>query len=92
MEIWEGNRTDITTGTHVTDLGARIGMAVAEVQSLYGGTLAVRPHKYDSAGSYLVYAPEGAESLRVVFEANGGVVTRFRAGILPAVEYVEGCG
>jgi hypothetical protein len=85
-------RTDITTGTHATDRGARIGMAVPEVQSLYGGTLAVRPHKYDSAGSYLVYAPEGAESLRVVFEANGGAVTRYRAGILPAVEYVEGCG
>jgi hypothetical protein len=85
-------RTDITTGTHATDRGARIGMAVPEVQSLYGGTLAVRPHKYDSAGSYLVYAPEGAESLRVIFEASGGAVTRYRAGILPAVEYVEGCG
>jgi hypothetical protein len=29
---------------------------------------------------------------RIVFETDGQRVTRFRAGRLPAVQYVEGCG
>jgi hypothetical protein len=28
---------------------------------------------------------------RIVFETARGVVTRFRGGVIPAVEYVEGC-
>lgn len=86
-------RTDVTAGTHATDRGARVGMTATEVQSLYGGTLEERPHKYDSAGRYLVFGTGGGvDSVRVVFETDGRAVTRYRAGILPAVEYVEGCG
>ena len=74
-------RADVTAGRQ------------AEVQELYGGALEVRPHKYDSAGRYLVLVPHAAaDSLRIVFETDGSVVTRYRAGVLPAVDYVEGCG
>jgi hypothetical protein len=86
-------RADVTTGRHPTDRGARLGMSEAQVQAVYGESLQVRPHKYDSAGRYLVLGPDaGADSLRIVFETDGRVVTRYRAGVLPAVEYVEGCG
>ena len=47
----------------------------------------------DAAGQYLVLAPgEGGDSLRLVFETDGRLVTRYRTGLLPAAEYVEGCG
>jgi hypothetical protein len=86
-------RADVTAGRHPTDRGAALGMSEAEVQELYGGALEVRPHKYDSAGRYLVLVPDAAaDSLRIVFETDGSVVTRYRAGVLPAVDYVEGCG
>ncbi|HEU4827690.1 MAG TPA: hypothetical protein VFT04_00710, partial [Gemmatimonadales bacterium] len=86
-------RADVTDGDTSTDRGARLGMTEEEVQALYDHTLEVRPHKYDSAGRYLVLVPDGAaDSLRLVFETDGRAITRFRAGILPAVEYVEGCG
>ena len=50
----------------------------------------VRPHKYDDSGHYLILdATGGREAL--VFEESDGKVTAIRAGLKPAVEYVEGC-
>jgi hypothetical protein len=76
-----------------TDRGAGIGMSEVEVHRLYGGELEVQPHKYVEGGRYLVYlSPERADTgLRIVFETDGKVVTRFRAGVLPPVAWVEGC-
>ncbi|MGE5927645.1 MAG: hypothetical protein ACM357_09835 [Gemmatimonadota bacterium] len=86
-------RGDVTAGTLATAHGARIGMTGLEVQALYGGVLESRPHKYDTGGQYLVLVPaEGGDSLRLVFETDGRVVTRYRTGVRPAAEYVEECG
>ena len=85
-------RADVTAGALATAAGARIGMTEEDVQSLYRGALEVRPHKYDSTGRYLVLVPDDADSLRLVFETDGRAVTRYRSGLLPAAEYVEGCG
>ena len=97
--IWmiEGGRlvrVDVDSAGLPTDRGAAVGMTEVEVHQLYGGNeLEVQPHKYVDGGRYLVYlSPEQADSgLRIVFETDGQLVTRFRAGILPAVAYVEGC-
>lgn len=86
-------RGDVTAGPLPTARGARIGMSEGEVQALYGAALESRPHKYDSAGRYLVLIPEaGGDSLRLIFETDGQAITRYRTGVLPAAEYVEGCG
>ena len=43
-------------------------------------------------GRYLtVPSADGDPTHRVIFETNGTRVTRYRAGVRPAVEYVEGC-
>ena len=47
-------------------------------------------HKYDKNGAYLVL-PNG-EHKALIFEASNGKITRMRAGIKPAVDYVEMCG
>lgn len=49
-----------------------------------------QPHKYDEHGQYLVLAKGDDKAL--IFEANKGKLQRVRAGIKPAVEYVETCG
>lgn len=36
--------------------------------------------------------PNTRRDFRLVFETDGQRVTRYRAGLFPAVEYVEGCG
>ena len=47
-------------------------------------------HKYDKNGAYLVL-PKG-ENRALIFEASKGKITRMRAGVKPAVDYVEMCG
>jgi hypothetical protein len=72
--------------------GARIGDNEGRIVSLYGGRMALRPHKY-TTGKYMIASPAaGADTLhRIVFETDGEEVLQFRAGRLPEVEWVEGC-
>jgi hypothetical protein len=46
-------------------------------------------HKYDPDGRYLILA-QGKEKA-LIFETSKGTLQRMRAGIKPAVEYVESC-
>jgi hypothetical protein len=86
-------RADIDSAGLPSDRGAAVGMAAADVQRRYGDSLAVMPHKYDSTGRYLVYAPPaGDTAYRVLFETAADTVVRYRAGRVPEVEWVEGCG
>ena len=86
-------RVDVDTTGLATDRGARVGMAETEIHRLYPEGLRTTPHKYDTAGHYLVFTPPGADSgFRIVFETDGQRVTTWRAGVEPAVEYVERCG
>lgn len=87
-------RVDVDSAGVATDRGAQVGMHEPEIRRLYPEGLVVRPHKYDEGGRYLVVVPRAAadSAYRIVFEVDGqGRVLRYRAGILPAVEYVEGC-
>lgn len=47
------------------------------------------PHKYDQHGQYLIL-PKG-DNKALVFETSHGKLQRMRAGIKPAVDYVESC-
>ena len=86
-------RVDVDDSSHVaTTRGARVGWTEAQVLAAYPGAR-VEPHKYEEDGHYLVALPGApADTVhRIVFETARGVVTRFRGGVVPAVEYVEGC-
>lgn len=50
----------------------------------------VTPHKYDEAGHYIVFSAP-ARDRAVVMESHTGRVTLIRAGLEPAVRYVESC-
>jgi hypothetical protein len=85
-------RIDVDTASIATSVGARVGDDEARIKRLYPGQVTVTPHKYEN-GHYLTVTPQGAadKRFRIIFETAGGRVTRYRAGILPSVEYVEGC-
>ncbi|WP_020655242.1 hypothetical protein [Massilia niastensis] len=53
-------------------------------------SLRVEKHKYDENGQYLIL--EKGKQKALIFEAKNGKLTRMRAGVKPAVEYVETCG
>lgn len=85
-------RIEVGQGEVRTAAGARIGASEQEIRALYRGQVEVRPHKYTD-GNVLIVSPAGplGAEHRIVFETNGSVVERYRAGVLPAVEWVEGC-
>jgi hypothetical protein len=85
-------RVEVDSAGLPSDRGAGVGMSEAEVQGRYGDSLQIMPHKYDTAGHYLVHAPGAPDTAyRVLFETDGARVTRYRAGQLPEVQWVEGC-
>jgi hypothetical protein len=87
-------RVDVDSATIPTTAGVRVGDSEESVRSVYAERVTTTPHKYDPSGHNLTVRPSAvADSMfRIVFETDGQRVTRFRAGRLPAVQYVEGCG
>jgi hypothetical protein len=83
-------RYDIGTAKETAPGGGKVGMNEAQLRALYAQVDA-QPHKYVSGAKYLrVKAPQGDAVL--VFETDaGGKVTRWRVGVPPQVDYVEGC-
>jgi hypothetical protein len=94
MMIVGGNvvRIDVLDSLVATAEGARVGDSEARIHMLYGDRLSVQPSKYTS-GNYLVVLPRVSDEAehRLVFETDGRRVTRYRAGLQPQVEWVEGC-
>lgn len=86
-------RVDVRQGSRLlTAAGAGIGDTEERIRSLYAGRIEIEPHRYVD-GSYLIVRPEAEAdtSFRIVFETDGRRVTRYRAGRLPEVRWVEGC-
>lgn len=85
-------RVNIDSGSVRTTAGAGIGDGEARIRSLYPGRVEVQPHKYTD-GHYLVVTPSAPDdsTTRIIFETDGQRVTRYRAGRLPMVAWVEGC-
>lgn len=71
--------------------GARVGDTEAAVRRLYGRRLEVTPHKYVEGGHYFIVRSADRRHA-MVMETDGKKVTFIRSGLVPAAEYVEGCG
>ena len=87
-------RVEVRRGATATSTGARIGDSEDRVKTLYPGQVSVSPHKYTTGGHYLTVVPPSSAdaAYRIIFETDGKRVVKYRAGLKPQVEYVEGCG
>jgi hypothetical protein len=87
-------RVDVDSAGVRSDAGVAVGDRTARVADAYAGRLVTMPHKYVPGGQYLtVRSTSPPDSLRrMVFETENGRVTRFRAGRMPEVEWIERCG
>jgi len=71
--------------------GGRVGMPADDITTLYAGHVEVQPHKYEEGAQYLRVTQAG-QAAALVFETDAsGKVTRWRVGLPPQVDYVEGC-
>jgi hypothetical protein len=90
-------RVDIDNQRITTIRGARIGNTEEQIIKLYPGQIKATPHPYVGGpprnGRYLTFVPKDAadKNYRIIFETSKNLVTRFRSGKLPEVDYIEGC-
>lgn len=84
-------RVDVSKGDTTTAEGAKIGDTEAHVLELYKGRSEVQPHKYTGPEGHYVVVKGADGNVNMVFETDGKVVLRYRAGQDPQVQYVEGC-
>lgn len=85
-------RIDIAQPGVRTREGVQVGDSVPTVLQRYRGRVAVTPHSdTDSTGQYLAVTPPGDTLHRIIFETDGAVVTNYRVGRRPEVEWVKGC-
>ena len=70
--------------------GGKVGMSMADIESLYPGRIEQQPHAYTS-GKYL-RIKDAATGNALLFETDAsGKVTEWRVGMPPQLDYVEGC-
>lgn len=85
-------RVDIDTAGVLTVEGRGVGDTETQVLETYRGRVQVQPHKYSGpTGHYLVVTTPTDTMRRIVFETDGTHVLNYRAGLRPAVDFVEGC-
>lgn len=71
--------------------GGKRGMTVEQIEALYPGRIEQTAHKYVMGGHYLRIPQEGGQHV-LLFETDAdGIVTGWRVGLPPQVDYVEGC-
>ncbi|WP_411852439.1 hypothetical protein ACLB90_08155 [Stenotrophomonas sp. LGBM10] len=85
-------RYDVHNDRIVAPGGGKVGMSLGELQTLYPDRGDVTPHKYDEQGHNLRVRPATEGGALVNFEIDrNGIVTDWRVGLPPQVDYVEGC-
>ena len=84
-------RYDVGTAKEAAPGGGKVGMDEAQIRNLYGPVVQAQPHKYVTGAQYLrIAAAQGGGVL--LFETDEhGKVARWRVGVPPQVDYVEGC-
>lgn len=81
-------RADADAGT-LNELGIAVGETLEQARKKYPA-IVIGPHKYVPEGHYLTVRGTDAKSA-IVMEEDGQRITGIRAGLEPAVSYVEGC-
>jgi hypothetical protein len=83
-------RVEILVDGYLTDKGARVGWYEDDVLRVYGDRAKIFPNKYDDTKRDIVV--DTRFNYQIIFETDGKKILKYRAGVLPGVGYVEGCG
>jgi len=85
-------RVDVGTSGILSMDGIGVGDDETGVLARLGPRLRVESHPYEGPeGHNLVLDATGAQGLRMIFQTDGQVITRYRSGRQPEVDFIEGC-
>lgn len=91
MENDKFARIDVDSADIVAPGGGRIGVTADVIRKLYAGRVEEQKHKYGD-GNYLRIKDSSGGPGVLVFETDDkGSVTKWRIGVPPQIDYVEGC-
>lgn len=85
-------RYDVGNDKEIAPGGGQRAMSAEQIHSLYEGRVEEQNHKYVEGGQNLrITDPDGGDGV-LIFETDAaGIVTEWRVGVPPQVDYVEGC-
>ncbi|MEO5812277.1 MAG: lectin [Rhodanobacter sp.] len=84
-------RYDVRSTKETAPGGGKVGMSEARIRALYGARIVVQPHVYVDGANYLRIAAPAGDGVLLFETDEHGEVTRWRVGVPPQVDYVEGC-
>jgi hypothetical protein len=84
-------RYDVGSDKETAPGGGKVGMSEEQIRALYGTRVETRPHKYVDGAKYLRIAAPAGNAVLLFETGEHGKVTRWRVGVPPQVDYVEGC-
>jgi hypothetical protein len=84
-------RYDVGSANDTAPGGGKVGMSEAQIRALYGARIEVQPHAYVDRAKYLRVAAPAGDGVLLFETDEDGKVTRWRVGVSPQVDYVEGC-
>ena len=71
--------------------GGKVGMMDEQIAAFYAGRIEEQPHKYVD-GKYLRIKSDAGDGGVLIFETDEqGMVTSWRVGVEPQIDYIEGC-
>ena len=72
-----------------TSVGFTVGASLDAIKRRIP-SVEIEPHQYDPDGHYLTFKNVDGKAA-ILMEEAAGKVTNVRGGLIPAVQYVEGC-
>ena len=84
-------RVDVDNAVTSTTKGIHNGDSETRALQAYGKRLNIEPHAYlPKSGHYLtLFSPDRKFGIR--FETEDGKITRYYAGTIQAISFIEGC-
>ena len=84
-------RVDVDNPSTRTAKGVHIGDSESRAIMAYGKRLKIEPHHYVPENGHYLTILSAHRKYGIRFETEDGKITRYYAGILEAISYVEGC-
>lgn len=92
MENAKFVRYDVKDNLQIAPGNIMVGDTAQSIMEVHGDNVKSQPHKYTKDARTLTVSSTQQPNSKLIFEVNAdNIVTNWRIGVTPQVDYVEGC-